>query len=168
VQGANDVLRYLTYLGAAHHESFNTKLLNLSVSANPTNMALPVTESVVDCADLSQTVLPYISQLYELPRQLLQSYNDPAALSNIYLSTNPLVTAFAFSLFISPIFLLVSELNRNYSQVDRLWSILPTIYNAHYVAYAHLAGLPTQRLHNLLAVSTIWSVSCASHTIEIV
>lgn len=125
-------------------------------------MALPLTESVMDCADLSQTVLPYVSQLYELPQQLLQSYNDPAALSSIYLSTNPLVTAFAFSLFISPLFLLVSELNRNYSQVDRFWSILPTIYNAHYVVYAHMAGLPTLRLHNLLAVSTVWSVSEAS------
>lgn len=125
-------------------------------------MALPLTESVMDCADLSQTVLPYVSQLYELPQQLLQSYNDPAALSSIYLSTNPLVTAFAFSLFISPLFLLVSELNRNYSQVDRFWSILPTIYNAHYVVYAHMSGLPTLRLHNLLAVSTVWSVSEAS------
>jgi hypothetical protein len=122
-------------------------------------MALPLTESVLDCADLSKTVLPYVSQLYDLPQQLLQSYNDPSALLDIYLTTNPLVTAFAFSLFVSPLFLLASEVNRNYSQVDRFWSIIPTIYNAHYVLYAHLAGVPTLRLHNLLAVSTVWSVS---------
>jgi hypothetical protein len=129
-------------------------------------MALPLTETVADCADLSQTVLPYISQLYDLPQQLIQSYSDPAELQNIYLSTNPLVTAFAFSLFVSPIFFLVSEINRNYSQVDRFWSILPTIYNAHYVLYARLAGLPTQRLDNLLAVSVVWSVSSINDDIS--
>ena len=126
------------------------------------NMALPVTETVADCADLARTVLPYVSQLYDLPQQVLQSYNDPAELQKIYLSTNPLLTAFAFSLFVSPIFLIVSEINRNYSQVDRFWSILPTIYNTHYVLYAHLTGLPTQRLDNLLAVSIVWSVSATN------
>lgn len=130
------------------------------------NMALPVTETVADCADLARTVLPYVSQLYDLPQQILQSYNDPAEVQKIYLSTNPLVTAFAFSLFVSPIFLLISEINRNYSQVDRLWSILPTIYNAHYVLYAHLTGLPTQRLDNLLAVSVVWSVSITTKVFD--
>lgn len=122
-------------------------------------MALPPLKSVVECADFSKTVVPYISQLYTLPEQLLQSYNKPEELLAIYLATNPLVSAFAFSLFISPFFLLISEINKNYSQVDRCWSLLPTLYNAHYVVYAHLAGLPTQRLDNLIAVSTVWSVS---------
>ena len=75
------------------------------------------------------------------------------------MATNPLITAFAFSLFLVPIFLLVSEVNKNYSQVDRMWSLLPTVYNAHYVVYAHCAGLETQRLDNLLAFSVVWSVS---------
>jgi hypothetical protein len=122
-------------------------------------MALPVVKSVYECSDLSKTVLPYVSQLYDLPQQLLQSYSNPVELRNIYLATNPLISAFAFSLFLSPLFLVVSEINKNYSQVDRCWSILPTIYNAHFVLYAHLSGLPTQRLDNLLAVSTVWSVS---------
>lgn len=126
-------------------------------------LPLPITTDALDCSDLYLTVLPYVSQLYDLPQQLLQSYNDPAELRNIYLGTNPLITAFAFTLFISPIFLLVSEINRNYSQVDRFWSILPSIYNAHYVLYAHMAGLPTQRLDNLIAVSVVWSVSTTSH-----
>jgi steroid 5-alpha reductase family enzyme len=76
----------------------------------------------------------------------------------IYLSTNPLITAFAFSLFLFPIFLIASEINKNYSQIDRFWSLLPTIYNAHFVTYAHLLGLPTKRLDLLLAVSTLWSL----------
>jgi hypothetical protein len=121
-------------------------------------MALPPVKTLTDCSDFSHTVLPYINQLYPLPEQLLQSYNNLTQLQAIYLATNPLIFAFAFSLFLAPVFLLVSEINRNYSQVDRCWSILPTVYNAHFVLYAHLSGLPTQRLDNLLAFSTVWSV----------
>lgn len=121
-------------------------------------MALPVVKTMADCADFSTTVWPYISQLNDLPQQLIQSYNNPTELYNIYLATNPLISGFAFSLFLAPVFLLVSEINKNYSQVDRCWSILPTLYNAHFVIYGHLMGLPTQRLDNLIAFSSVWSV----------
>jgi hypothetical protein len=122
-------------------------------------MALPVITALTECSSFQKTVLPYLPQLYDRPQQLLQSWNNPAELQSIYLSTNPLITAFAFSLSLAPIFLLISEINKNYSQVDRCWSILPTIYNAHYVLYAHLNGLETQRLDHLLAFSIVWSVS---------
>jgi len=122
-------------------------------------MALPVVKSLEACIDFSTTVLPYIGQLYDLPQQIIQSYNNPTELYNIYLATNPLISAFAFSLFLAPLFLVVSEINKNYSQVDRCWSILPTVYIAHFTAYAHLSGLPTQRLDNILAISCVWSVS---------
>jgi hypothetical protein len=122
-------------------------------------MTLATPESLLQCADFSTTVLPYLSQLYDLPQQLLQSYSNTQELRNLYIATNPLISALALSLFLAPIFLIVSEINKNYSQVDRLWSILPTIYNAHYVVYAHMTGLPTERLDTLLACSVIWSVS---------
>lgn len=122
-------------------------------------MALPVVYTLSDCSDFSKTVLPYVGQLYDLPQQIFQSINNPTELQNIYLATNPLISAFAFSLFLAPIFLIVSEFNRNFSQVDRCWSILPTLYNAHFVLYGHLSGLPTSRLDNLLAFSIVWSVS---------
>jgi steroid 5-alpha reductase family enzyme len=121
-------------------------------------MALPVLRSLSDCSSWDKTVAPYIPQLYDLPQQLLQSWNNPTELQALYIATNPLISAFAFSLFLVPVFLLISEVNKNYSQVDRMWSILPTIYNAHYVTYAHLAGLETGRLDNLVAASTIWSL----------
>lgn len=121
-------------------------------------MALPVIKAIEDCSNITKTVLPYLPQLYDLPQQVFQSYSNPTELRNLYLATNPLISAFAFSLFLTPIFLLVSEVNKNYSQVDRCWSILPTIYNAHFALYAHLSGLPTGRLDNVLAFSTIWSV----------
>src|SRR6266487_2821223 len=129
-------------------------------------MALPVVMTIADCSSLEKTVYPYLAQLYNLPEQLLQSWNNSAELQNIYLATNPLISAFAFSLFLAPVFLVISEINKNYSQVDRMWSILPTIYNAHYVIYAHLSGLDTQRLDHLIAFSTVWSVSQLLRIVE--
>ena len=122
-------------------------------------LPLPAPTSLVDCADFGKTVSPYIPQIYDLPTQVFQSLTDPAALKELYLSTNPVISGAALSLFLAPIFLIASEINKNYSQVDRFWSLLPTIYNAHFVIYAHAAGLPTARLDALLAASTIWSVS---------
>ena len=121
-------------------------------------MALPAVKSVSDCADWSKAVQPYIPQLYDLPQLLLSTISNPQGVKDLYLSTNPLVSGFAISLFLAPIFLVVSEINKNYSQVDRCWSLLPTLYNAHYVIYAHATGLPTKRLDSLLAFSTIWSM----------
>lgn len=122
-------------------------------------MALPAVKSALDCADFSIGVTPFLGQLRPLPGAIFASITDPAALKQIYLDTNPLISAFAFSLALFPIFLILSEINKNYSQVDRLWSILPTIYNAHFVLYAHLMGFDTKRLDTLLAASCIWSVS---------
>lgn len=121
-------------------------------------MALPVVRSLVECADYNSTVAPYLYQLQPLPEILFDSLNNVPALKQLYLDVNPLITAIAIGLALSPIFLLVSEINKNYSQVDRVWSILPTLYNAHYAIYAHLAGLDTRRMDVLFAVSTMWSV----------
>jgi hypothetical protein len=126
-------------------------------------MALPLVKSAIGCSDFTHTVLPYAHQLQTLPQIVYESISDPAALRQIYLDTNPLISAFAFSLFISPILLVVSEINKNYSQVDRCWSILPTIYNAHYTIYAHMMGLETKRLDMLLTASAIWSVRRECH-----
>ena len=121
-------------------------------------MALPVLKSTVACADFSRTVQPYIAQLIDLPQRIYQSGLSLQALKELYLNTNPLVSAFALSLFLAPIFLVAGEINKNYSQVDRFWSLLPTVYNLHYVAYGHAKGLPTQRLNSLAIISVIWSV----------
>jgi hypothetical protein len=127
-------------------------------------MALPVVKTLTECSSLQQTVLPFLPQLYDLSHQLIQSWNNPAELRTIYLATNPLISALAFSLFLAPVFLIVSEINKNYSQVDRCWSILPTVYNAHYSLYAHLNSLETSRLDHVLAFSTVWSVNGLSHS----
>jgi hypothetical protein len=120
------------------------------------DMALPAIKTLPGSASLSDTVLPYLPQLYALPGQLLARYNDLDALKELYVSTNPLMVALAFSLIVAPIALLVSEANKNYSQIDRVWSILPVIYNSHYTLWAHLNGLPTQRLDHVMALSVLW------------
>lgn len=125
-------------------------------------MSLPVIKSLADCADFEKTVVPYIPQFYDIFQQVLESVTNPQALKILYVSTNPLISAFSISLFLSPIFLLAAEINRNYSQVDRFWSLLPTFYNAHFVLYAHLLGLPTARLDAVLITSVIWSVRLLS------
>ena len=122
-------------------------------------MSLPVIRSLADCTDIYKTVLPYVPQLHDLPQQIFENITNLQALKVLYISTNPLIFAFAFSLFLGPVFLIVSEVNKNYSQVDRCWSLLPTVYNAHFALYAHAAGLPTRRLDTLLVFSGLWSVS---------
>ncbi|EXJ77368.1 hypothetical protein A1O3_09594 [Capronia epimyces CBS 606.96] len=120
-------------------------------------MALPVLRTLTQCAEYNTTVAPFLSQLRPLPEVFVQAFASPAALKQLYLDTNPLVTAVAFSLALAPVFLLVSEVNKNYSQVDRVWSILPTIYNLHYALYARLAGLRTTRLDVAAAISVVWT-----------
>ncbi|EHY56204.1 hypothetical protein HRR83_008720 [Exophiala dermatitidis] len=121
-------------------------------------MALPVVRSLTECADYNSTVAPYLTQLRPLPALFVESFANSAALKQLYLDTNPLVAAAALSLALAPIFLVVSEINKNYSQVDRVWSILPTVYNVHYALYAHLAGLSSTRLDIAAAISAIWSI----------
>ena len=134
-------------------------------------MSLPVVKTFADCVDFSKTVLPYTYQIYDLPQQILQSISNPQALKVLYVSTNPLISAFVLSVFLAPLFLVASEINRNYSQVDRFWSVLPTLFNAHFVFYAHAAGFPTKRLDTLLVCSILWSVSspkgCAERELNV-
>jgi hypothetical protein len=127
-------------------------------------MALPVVKTAADCADFSKTVLPFFSQLTSLPSRLIDAGIELDSLKQVYLTTNPFTTAIAFSLFLIPLLLIASELNKNYSQVDRLWSILPSVYNAHFAVWARLNGLPTDTINTILTFSLIWSVSIITLT----
>ncbi len=120
--------------------------------------ALPIITSLSDCADFSKTVEPYLPQLYAFPSNFLAALGNTDALKHLYLSTNPIISGLVFSISTFPIFFTVSEINKNYSQVDRVWSILPTLYHIHYAVWARLNGLPTQRVDNVLAFSVLWSL----------
>lgn len=121
------------------------------------DITIPVIKRLPECSDFSKTVVPYLPQLYSLPQLVFARINDFDALKELYISTNPLITPLAFSLYVlTPAVLIVSEINKNYSQVDRLWSIIPVVYNCHYALWAHLCGLPAQRLDHIMAVSILW------------
>lgn len=122
-------------------------------------MALPALNALEECSDFSKTVEPFLPQLYELPNKLAEVFTSGGSLRALYLGTNPLISAFAFSLVLGFVFLVVSEINKNYSQVDRCWSLLPTVYLAHFDVWARMAGLPSERLDTALFFSTVWSVS---------
>ncbi|RMD40835.1 hypothetical protein DV735_g4315, partial [Chaetothyriales sp. CBS 134920] len=120
-------------------------------------MALPVVKSALECGDFSVTVEPYLSQFRPLASTLWASLSNLSALGQIYLDTNPLISSFAFSLALAPLFVTLSEINKNYSQVDRVWSILPSVYIIHYAVYAWAAGLDTVRIGAVALASSIWS-----------
>ncbi|CAH0049122.1 unnamed protein product [Clonostachys solani] len=117
-------------------------------------MALPTLQTIKECGDYAKTVEPFIPQLTGLPFNLL---NNTDGLAQLYVETNPLVSAFAASVVFSVLFFLVSEFNRNYSQVDRLWSILPNLYVVHLAVWARLAGLPHSRIDLIAVFTSLWS-----------
>lgn len=87
----------------------------------------------------------YYAQLTQTPAALLKvhTFNE---LQFFYTTRDPLVLGLVISLVISPVFLIVSEVKRNYSQVDRAWSILPSLFQGHYVLWAWLNGIWTGRI----------------------
>ncbi|MEM8607268.1 MAG: DUF1295 domain-containing protein [Myxococcota bacterium] len=72
-----------------------------------------------------------------------------------YQSTDPLVTAFWASLGFAGLCWLLSVLTREYSWVDRLWSITPVLYSVHFAAYA---GFEDTRLNLMAGLVTVWGV----------
>lgn len=123
------------------------------------SLPLPRVGSLAECASFKLTVLPFLAQLQSLPASLREAGSNLDSLTEVYLATNPLVSAFALSSVLAGIFFLAAEVNRNVSQVDRFWSILPAVYNVHFAAWARLAGLRTQTLDTIAVISVIWSVS---------
>ena len=77
---------------------------------------------------------------------------DPVAL---YQATDPLVTAFWASLGFAALCWVLSVFTREYSWVDRLWSITPVIYAVHFAAYV---GFTDARLNLMAALVTLWGV----------
>lgn len=130
-------------------------------------MALPFVKSLEDCGDYAKTVEPFIPQLYALPRQVLDNIASPDGLRQLYVDTNPLASAFAVSVALGFVFLVVSEINKNYSQVDRMWSILPNLYIVHLSVWARLAGVPSSRVDLISLATTLWSVSCITSFVKL-
>jgi len=118
---------------------------------------LPAVASLHECANFSQTVSPYLHQLS--PTHILPLIRGEISPTTWYLSTNPLMSALLFSLAMSVIVFIASEVNKNPSQVDRLWSILPVVYIGHFAAWARMAGMGSERLDTLATFAALWGVS---------
>lgn len=123
------------------------------------SLPLPRVESLAECTSFQLTVRPYLAQLEWLPASLREAGRDLASLKAVYLATNPFVSALALCSVLAILFFLAAEINRNYSQVDRFWSILPAVYNVHFAVWARLAGIRTQSLDTIAVISLLWSVS---------
>ncbi|KAJ5805495.1 uncharacterized protein N7503_003097 [Penicillium pulvis] len=121
------------------------------------DLPLPKVESLADCASFHLTVLPYLTQLQWLPASLREAGRDLESLKAIYLATNPLVSALALGTVLAHVFFIAAEINRNYSQVDRFWSILPAVYNVHFAIWARLSGIRTETLDTIAVISVLWS-----------
>lgn len=119
---------------------------------------IPAILSLSDSANYAITAKPYLAQLPSLASRFVEAvFTSKAAVVNLYTQTNPLLSAFAFSLVIGVIVLIVAEANKNYSQIDRLWSILPTVYIWHYNIWARLLGAPHARLDLAVFWATLWT-----------
>lgn len=119
--------------------------------------ALPAISTVEQAADYASVVAPHLPQLETFYENFFNAIGNTEQLQLFYASTNPLITGFVFSLALAPIFLIASEINKNYSQVDRFWSILPTVYAVHYAVWAHVAGAPHEKVDIVAALGLIWS-----------
>lgn len=120
-------------------------------------MALPVVRIASECADYASTLEPYLYQLRPLPWLVYEHITSLTALKQLYVDTNPFIAGLAASCFLAPFFLFAAEVNQNWSQIDRFWSLIPTLYNLHWALWTHVSGLSTERLDLRLLVSLVWS-----------
>ncbi|KAL5604534.1 uncharacterized protein BROUX77_004720 [Berkeleyomyces rouxiae] len=132
-------------------------------------MAFPAVASIQDCANFSLVVAPFVPQLRALPARLLETIagsdqtSTAAAeplvqrLAGLYAETNPLVSGFVAALLVAAVVLVVSEANQNFSQIDRLWSILPNLYVVNFCVWARVCGVPHERIDLAALATTFWS-----------
>lgn len=121
------------------------------------SVTVPVLVRIEDCASWNLTVKPFIPQLYELPNRVLENIGSLEGLRQVYVETNPLISGLGISLALAVIFFVAAEINRNFSQVDRAWSILPNLYVLHFALWARLNGTPSERVEFLASATMLWS-----------
>ena len=74
--------------------------------------------------------------------------------------------AVLFSLAVSVVVFVLAEINRNYSQVDRIWSMLPVVYATHYAVWAHANGIPSERVDTLATFVALWGVRAITRALR--
>lgn len=118
---------------------------------------IPAIAALRDASDWSLVWKPYEHQLLAFAPKFLEALTtSTAAVRNLYADTNPLVTGVALYTFLGFFFLITAQVNKNYSQVDRAWSVLPVLNIAHLNLWARTNGVATGRLNLALIYATIW------------
>lgn len=128
------------------------------------SLPLPRVDSLADYTSFKLTVQPFLEQLQWLPASLREAGLNLSNLKEVYLATNPMVSAFALCSVLACFFFVAAEINRNFSQVDRFWSILPAVYNVHFAVWARMSGIETQTVFTIAVLSVLWSVCMALFT----
>ena len=117
---------------------------------------VPSLASLSHITDHTHTITPFWAPfLTNLP--LLNPTSPTFSPLTFYHTTNPLLSAFLITQGLAVFTFLLSSITGNLSQVDRLWSLLPAIYIAHFTYFAHYLALPTERLDTLLVLVALWS-----------
>ncbi|ORY82042.1 hypothetical protein BCR37DRAFT_347844 [Protomyces lactucae-debilis] len=121
---------------------------------------MPLLYALSDAASFNTTVRPFLKpDLLNLEDVVFSA----GSLWRFYLECNPAVFAFLLCIFNAVLVYTVSEVSRNYSQVDRLWSILPTTYQLHFVIRGYFTGtgkhgLLAPRIWIMFLLEFIWTV----------
>ncbi|KAF1816190.1 DUF1295 domain-containing protein [Eremomyces bilateralis CBS 781.70] len=122
---------------------------------------IPVIKNATDVPDLvawEHSVQPFLDWLLLILGHLMNDVHSLQDLKFLYLSINPFVSGLGMALLPAPIFFLRSELTGNYSVVDRLWSILPVLFNAHFALWSYWNALNPGRNTALFLCSVIWGI----------
>ncbi|KAL7333211.1 hypothetical protein PS15p_202145 [Mucor circinelloides] len=102
--------------------------------------------------NILQTYFHNITSLSAISSFVSSSLKDPSQLITLYKETNPLESSLYFSSALITVHYIMSEITKNYSQVDRAWSILPGLYAWHYTIHDYLL---TGSFHPRLLAGTI-------------
>ncbi|KAK6356979.1 hypothetical protein TWF718_001312 [Orbilia javanica] len=117
--------------------------------------AIPSFSNILEIAQSSPNVLQLLQGAINGVQQVAAGELD---FFTFYKQTDPLATTALFSIILSVFVFILSEITRNFSQVDRLWSILPAVYIVHYSVWANINNLRTDRVDTVAVVSIIWSI----------
>ncbi|EWC44047.1 hypothetical protein DRE_01399 [Drechslerella stenobrocha 248] len=89
---------------------------------------------------------------------ILQVIEGKLEFATFYKDTDPLATAILFASTLGVITFTLAETVRNFSQVDRLWSILPAVYIFHYCYWARVNDIPSNRVDLAATSVAVWSI----------
>ncbi|KAI9320730.1 hypothetical protein BX666DRAFT_1875333 [Dichotomocladium elegans] len=98
--------------------------------------------------DASNTILPALEANFGFLKHTIAQGNivdiykacvkDPGIIFEYYKSTDAFIIALEAMTVFMIVHLVVGEITRNYSQVDKAWSILPGVYAWHYTIHDYL------------------------------